>query len=149
MSVIWKRDSEYAGLGVSRFWFNWFNPNVRRPNKKIMNSNKPTLEQIEINLTHLPKDLQYSFSPKTKKEFPQLGSERTKYELPPDLEENLEQLVKDKAQEGLGAGLLRLGIALAIPEGSELILPWTGADEVAGIVLITVGLVLLFGESIF
>ena len=42
----------------------------------------------------------------------------------------------------VGSSLISLGFTLLIPEGSELVFPWTWADEVVGITLIGSGVLL-------
>lgn len=121
---------------------------INKSNEKKTSFQKKSVQvDLEKIYNHKKSEFNYSFIvDKPKKEFPPLGSDRT---MPPKIEKNLEQLAKEKAQEGLGMGLVRLGIALAIPEGPELILPWAWADEIVGLVLIGTGAVLIFGDSIF
>lgn len=43
----------------------------------------------------------------------------------------------------LGRMMIRTGFILLVPEGSELIIPWSLADEVVGVALIVGGLLLI------
>jgi hypothetical protein len=55
---------------------------------------------------------------------------------------NLQGELVDLTLSHVGSSLISVGFTLLIPEGSELVFPWTWADEVVGITLIGSGVLL-------
>jgi len=58
----------------------------------------------------------------------------------------LEIVAEDSSNWGLdflGRMMIRTGYVLLIPEGSEVVIPWSLADEVVGVALIVGGLLLV------
>lgn len=61
---------------------------------------------------------------------------------PRDESNNIQGELVDLTLSHVGSSLISLGFTLLIPEGSELVFPWSWADEVVGITLIGSGILL-------
>ena len=140
-SVIWKQSSEYAGLGVSRFWFKWYDPNSRRPDKQIMNSNQVTQDARELAITHIPKEVRkehnYEFVPPgntpRSETIPETSSS---YDLTPG-----QQLIADAGKDVFGQLLINMGVYLINPVSPSDANPiMVGPqDEIVGFMAIALG----------
>ena len=104
---------------------------IKSPNVKIeaQLEDAPTIKQLEKQ--HLRTELNYSM----------IVDES---ETLPKEESNLTGEILDWSMSAAGSSLIGLGTTLLIPEGSEVVIPFTLADEALGIVLIGTGLILKF-----
>ena len=137
-AVIWKQSTEYAGLGVSRFWFKWYDPNSRRPGKQIINSNQVTYDSRELALTHIPpevrKEFNYEFVPPgntPRSEITAVDKKLTPHQ----------QLIADTGKDIFGQMLINMGVYLINPVSPSDANPVMAGpqDEIVGFMAIALG----------
>lgn len=139
-AVIWKQSTEYAGLGVSRFWFKWYDPNSRRPDKQILNSNQVTYDSRELALTNIPhevrKEFNYQFVPPGNTPRSEIIEFDANNKLTPH-----QQLIADTGKDVVGQLIINFGVYLLNPVSPSDANPVMAGpqDEIVGFIAIALG----------
>ena len=111
---------------------------IKSPNVKIeaQLEDTPTIKQLEkqqqLEKQHLRTELNYS-----------MIVDESESIVSQD-ERDIQGEILDLTLSAVGSSLIGLGTTLLIPEGSEVVIPFTLADEALGIVLVGTGLILKF-----